>query len=65
MQIMKPTEVTKGPVIKYLLGGVEDILGGYVKKTETQRGYQNLGKRLPKPRGVRKKLPFIIIYIQI
>ncbi len=28
----------KGPVIKYLLGGVEDILGGYEKKSEPLRG---------------------------
>ena len=43
----------KGPVIKYLLGGVEDIFWGYEKNTEplrgggyeknnrTSRGYQN------------------------
>ncbi len=62
----------KGPVIKYLQGGVEDILGGYVKKSEPLRGgtkilvdyYLNLG-------GYGKKLTFIImlnikcIYIQI
>ena len=28
----------KGPVIKYLLGGVEDILGGCEKKSEPLRG---------------------------
>ncbi len=59
--------------VRYLLGGVEDILGGYVKKSEPLRGeYQNISRRLSKPRGVRKKkLTFIImlniecIYIQI
>ena len=28
----------KGPVIKYLLGGVEDIFGGYEKNNRTSRG---------------------------
>jgi hypothetical protein len=32
----------KGPVIKYLLGGVEDIFWGYEKNNRTSRGYQNL-----------------------
>jgi hypothetical protein len=46
------SRIDKGPVIKYLLGGVEDILGGTKKKrtseggtkktTEPLGGYQNL-----------------------
>jgi hypothetical protein len=34
--------IYKGPVIKYLLGGVEDIFGGTKKTTEPLGGYQNL-----------------------
>ena len=37
-EICAVTIFFKGPVIKYLLGGVEDILGGYVKKSEPLRG---------------------------
>ncbi len=33
-----PETMNKEPVIKYLLGGVEDILGGYEKKSEPLRG---------------------------
>ena len=66
----------KGPVIKYLLGGVEDILGGYGKKSEPLRGGGGGGTKILvgdylKLGGYGKKLTFIImlnikcIYIQI
>ena len=38
MHFLKAILCYKGPVIKYLLGGVEDILGGYEKKSEPLRG---------------------------
>jgi hypothetical protein len=39
--------IYKGPVIKYLLGGVEDIfLGGYEKNTEPLRGVRKKQQNL-------------------
>jgi hypothetical protein len=40
------TGLCKGPVIKYLLGRMEDIFGGYEKKREPLRGVRKKQQNL-------------------
>jgi hypothetical protein len=47
--VIKRTD--KGPVIKYLLGGVEDIFWGYEKNPEPLSGYEKNNRT---SRGVPK-----------